>query len=218
MIAGAARGRTLLAPKGMSTRPMMDIVKGSLFNMLDALGGVEGIVLDLFAGSGSLGIEALSRGAEHADFVEQNRAACQVITENLTRLGFASQGHVVIQSVEAFIKTPTLPAHPALHPAGQAVSPGRNDNYDLVFMDAPYANRVSQHLLALLAAGSLLADDAFVCVGHHQHEDLPERIGNLAQIKHRRFGASCISIFQNLKSETPSSDPPRALGGGGRTV
>ncbi|MCA1554712.1 MAG: RsmD family RNA methyltransferase, partial [Chloroflexi bacterium] len=80
VIAGTARGRTLNAPSGNeTTRPMMDIVKGSLFNMLDVMGGIEDeTVLDLFAGSGSLGIEALSRGAARVDFVEQSREACKV--------------------------------------------------------------------------------------------------------------------------------------------
>src|SRR5512143_1617821 len=103
VIAGTARGRELRAPRGQGTRPMMDIVKGSLFNMLDSMDGIGGRVLDLFAGSGSLGIEALSRGADSADFVESDREACRVLRENLERLGFAAQARVLNRSVEHFL-------------------------------------------------------------------------------------------------------------------
>jgi 16S rRNA (guanine(966)-N(2))-methyltransferase RsmD len=168
----------------MKTRPMMDIVKGSLFNMLEALDGIGGNVLDLFAGSGSLGIEALSRGAAHADFIEQNREACKIITENLQRLGFAAQGRVITRSVAAFLTSASV-----------------NANYDLVFVDAPYADLVSLNVLTLLIANDWLHDDACVCIGHHKHEALPEQCERLRRIKYRCFGASCLSIYQNLKSE-----------------
>jgi 16S rRNA (guanine(966)-N(2))-methyltransferase RsmD len=192
VIAGIARGRTLLAPKDMGTRPMMDVVKGSLFNMLESLGGIEDAnVLDLFAGSGSLGIEALSRGAAHADFVEQSREACKVIDENLARLGFASQGRVIARSVGQFI---TIPLAPTEREEGKA--------YDVVFMDAPYPAQVSQELLTRLAGWPRLGDNALVCIGHHKREVLPDQLAYLERIKHRCFGASCISIYRNRKTET----------------
>jgi 16S rRNA (guanine(966)-N(2))-methyltransferase RsmD len=170
----------------MRTRPMMDIVKGSLFNMLEALDGIGGNVLDLFAGSGSLGIEALSRGAAHADFVEQNREACKIIRENLHRLGFAARGQVITRSVAAFLTTT-----PARAP------------YALVFIDAPYVEPVSLNVLTLLIANDWLNDKACVCIGHHKHETLPEQYERLQRIKYRCFGASCLSIYQNLTSSIP---------------
>src|SRR2546428_8229455 len=101
VIAGTAGGRGLKAPRGMGTRPMMDIVKGSLFNMLDALGGIEDLTtLDLFAGSGSLCIEALSRGAAHVDFVEQSRDACAISGEDLARPGLAHKAHVFTRNAQ----------------------------------------------------------------------------------------------------------------------
>lgn len=173
---------------------MMDIVKGSLFNMLEVLDGIGERVLDLFAGSGSLGIEALSRGTEHADFVEQNREACQLITENLQRLRLANQGRVVTQSVLTF-----LSAVPSRSHFTTASVP-----YDLVFIDAPYANKVSVAVLTLLTAQPWLTDEAYVCVGHHKYEALPEQCETLRRMKYRCFGASCLSIYQ--KQNTPAYD------------
>ena len=185
VIAGEARGRSLLAPKGMGTRPMMDIVKGSLFNMLEAMDVIEGRALDLFSGSGSLGIEALSRGVDAVDFVENDREACKVIHANLERLGLAERGRVIAGSVDRLVDG-TASAR-----AGRLAGP-----YQLVFIDAPYAQKVSQGLLGTLAHSTLLAADAIICVGHHRQEDLPDELDGLERVKFRRFGASCISIYR----------------------
>ena len=183
VIAGSARGREVRAPRGMNTRPMMDIVKGSLFNMLDALGGVSGRALDLFAGSGSIGIEALSRGAEFVDFVEHDRDACRVLRENLSRLGFDARARIHMRTVEQYL-------------GGTPVA------YDVVFMDAPYPARVSAALLERIAGGVWLVPDGVVCIGHHKHEDMPEAAGLLERIKYRCFGASCISIYAAPAADT----------------
>src|ERR671938_762263 len=88
VITGSAKGHGLKAPKGMTTRPMLDRVKEALFSVLEGYGPIRGRVLDLYAGTGSLGIECLSRGASAADFVEQRAHVCRIIHENLehTRL------------------------------------------------------------------------------------------------------------------------------------
>jgi len=185
VIAGEARGRSLLAPKGMGTRPMMDIVKGSLFNMLDAMDGIEGRSLDLFSGSGSLGIEALSRGVDSVDFVENDREACKVIHVNLERLGLVERGRVIVGSVDR------LTDGTASTRSGRLAGP-----YQLVFMDAPYAQKVSLGLLGMLAHSKLLAADVIICVGHHRQEDLPDELDGLERVKFRRFGASCVSIYR----------------------
>ena len=175
---------------------MMDIVKGSLFNMLRTMEGIDGRCLDLYAGSGSLGIEALSRGAEFVDFVEQNRAACEVITANLERLGFTDRARVLPRAVESFLAS-TAAQSPA---------------YELVFIDAPYAEHVSLKILSLLSASPVLTADTLVCVGHHVHEDLPDETDKLTRLKFKRFGASCLSIYgltSSLESEADeaSSSP-----------
>jgi 16S rRNA (guanine(966)-N(2))-methyltransferase RsmD len=180
----------LLAPKGMSTRPMMDIVKGSLFNMLEAMGGVGGRALDLFSGSGALGIEALSRGVEAVDFVENDREACKVIRTNLERLGLAERGHVFSSSVDPFVAA-----------AAARAASTTNGSYRLVFIDAPYTQKVSQRLLETLSHGTMLAADALICVGHHRHEELPDELDALQRVKFRRFGASCISIYRRAVAD-----------------
>src|SRR5581483_8943357 len=95
VIAGAARGRPLQAPKSPATRPTSDLVRGAIFSMLETRGAWFTRVLDLYAGTGAMGIEALSRGAERAVFVERDRAACAVITANLEKTGLSSNGTIL---------------------------------------------------------------------------------------------------------------------------
>ena len=122
IIAGQWRGRTLIAPKGTDTRPTADRTREALFSMLvSRLGSFEGLrVLDLFAGSGALGLEALSRGAAHATFVEQDGAALDALKANIAKLGASSNSDVRAQSVTAL---------------GPAPAP-----YDLLLLDPPYGS------------------------------------------------------------------------------
>lgn len=122
IIAGAWGGRRLATPKGSNTRPTSDRVREALFSSLESeLGGFDGLrVLDLYAGSGALGVEALSRGAEQADFVEADRKAATVIKRNLAELGVsASRARVHVTSVDRFLSQVA-------------------DGFDLVFLDPPY--------------------------------------------------------------------------------
>src|SRR5262245_10228804 len=105
VVAGACRGRTIIAPDGLDTRPTSDRVREAVFNALGSLGAVEGArVVDLFAGTGALGIEALSRGAERCTFVERNRGARDVIHENLQNLGLVGRAEVVANDVLLFLR------------------------------------------------------------------------------------------------------------------
>ncbi len=120
VVAGTAGGRRLEAPEGDSTRPTTDRVREAVFNSLYSLGAVEGArVLDLFAGSGALGIEALSRGAVHATFVESDRRVRQVIDRNLEALGLDDRSSVVSADGVAYLS--------------------RAGSYDLLLLDPPYA-------------------------------------------------------------------------------
>src|SRR5438105_11521226 len=103
VISGTAKGRPLKAPPGLSTRPMTDRLKTSLFDTLTPYGIGGARVLDLYAGSGSLGIEMLSRGANWADFVEQNQAACRIIADNLRTTGLSDRARVYTMPVARFI-------------------------------------------------------------------------------------------------------------------
>src|SRR5690349_8850661 len=122
IIAGAWGGRRLATPKGAGTRPTSDRVREGLFSSLESeLGGFDGLrVLDLYAGSGALGLEALSRGAEHADFVEKDRSAAATISKNLRELGVPrSRARVHVGPVARFLSEAPEP-------------------FDLVFLDPPY--------------------------------------------------------------------------------
>ncbi len=123
VVAGDARGRRLIAPEGRETRPTLDRVRESMFNSLASLDAIEGArVLDLFAGSGALGIEALSRGADHVTFVDSDRNARRAIETNLATTGYGDRAEVVASTAEAFLGRSTTSASP----------------HTLVLLDPPY--------------------------------------------------------------------------------
>jgi 16S rRNA (guanine966-N2)-methyltransferase len=143
VIAGTAGGRRLVAPAGSATRPTSDRVREATFNALGSLGAVDGAtVLDLFAGSGALGIEALSRGAAHATFVDQDRAARAAVAANLATCGFADRAEVVASPGERF--------------AAESARAGRR--WDLAVLDPPYGFDGWDALLAELPAELVAAE------------------------------------------------------------
>ena len=145
VIAGEAKGRTLVAPKGRTTRPATDRIRETLFAILEpSLPGAR--VLDLFAGAGTLGIEALSRGAAHVTFVERASAAVDALRKNLAATGFADRSELVAANVLGFLERG-----------------GRAETYDLVFLDPPFADiRVLDAALGHPSLARALAPDATV--------------------------------------------------------
>lgn len=181
VISGSAKGRPLRGPTGSGTRPMTDMVKGALFNILTPFGFVDAWVLDLYAGTGSLGIEALSRGAAHADFVEQNHGACQNVQANLDNTALAERGQVHCRSVSDFIAHPPLVA-------------GAIAKYDIIFADPPYAAPDIAQMITAVGERGLLRG-VFV-VGHARRGPLLDQYGSLVRIRHRSYGDSDFSIFE----------------------
>jgi 16S rRNA (guanine966-N2)-methyltransferase len=183
VIAGTARGIRLAAP-GEGTRPLADRVKQTLFAILEPdLAGAA--VLDLFAGSGAGGIEALSRGAARAVFVEHDRTAATVIDENLARTGFSGRGSVVRADALAYL-------------AGRAVADGP---FDLALVDPPYAEtdlleRTLARLAAPPAGGSLLTPRAWVVAKHFWRNPPPPAEGLLASVRTRRFGETALTFYR----------------------
>jgi 16S rRNA (guanine966-N2)-methyltransferase len=180
VIAGTARGVPLRAPRDRATRPVTDRVKETLFGILgDRVPGAR--VLDLYAGSGALGIEALSRGAASGVFVERGRAAVATIRHNLaaTRLGEGAQ--VFAGDVERFLAGPSAPGP-----------------YDLVFLDPPYAERAILAPLERLLP--LLSPDASVVVKHFWRTDVPAPSGLLAW-RNRRFGETALTFLARSGQE-----------------
>jgi 16S rRNA (guanine966-N2)-methyltransferase len=179
IIAGSRKGARIFAPKGHDTRPTGDRAREAAFNLIGPLEGAR--VLDLFAGSGAMGLEALSRGAASATFVEADRGAAATILRNLDKLGL--EGATVIRDDAAR----------AL--AGDAAS-GRR--YDLVLIDPPY--RMLAGLLPTLAAylPAVVAPDGLVVVESDAREepDLP-----LPKRTSRRYGSARITVFEGLEIE-----------------
>jgi 16S rRNA (guanine966-N2)-methyltransferase len=148
VVGGSARGRRLVSPPGTGTRPTSDRVREAVFNALWSRGAVDGArVLDLFAGSGALGIEALSRGAVHATFVDADRAAREVVRRNLEACGFVDRAHIVAATAERYLAG-----------LGGDTATGVTDGYephrefDLAFCDPPYAFAGWDDLLSALPA------------------------------------------------------------------
>jgi 16S rRNA (guanine966-N2)-methyltransferase len=149
VIAGEAHGRRLRAPRGLVTRPATARVRASIFSRLAVRTEISGArVLDLFAGSGSLGLEALSRGAQSAVFVDSSHAAAGAIRENLRVLGLEQRAKIMVAGVARAI----------------ALLGARGARFDLVFVDAPYRNDISAAVIETLAASGLLGADAYVAV------------------------------------------------------
>lgn len=161
----------------MRTRPMADKVREAAFSMLDSMGISPERVLDLYAGSGSVGIEALSRGASWVDFVEQNAAACAVIRDNLASTGFAAQARVHQRPVQAFVSRVEEP-------------------YDFVIMDPPYADPEIIPTMAAVGGSGAVEDGTVLLIGHSPRVELPESIGPWRRLRERCHGDSCFSIYE----------------------
>lgn len=174
---GSAKGRNLKGPPTTGTRPMADKIRQAVFSALGSLGVEPDRVLDLYAGTGAIGIEALSRGAEWCDFVEMTAPAAAVVRENLERTQLSARGDVHRQSVQSYLHRRALP-------------------YDLVVLDPPYADPAIADTLAQVAESALVQSGTIVVLGHWPRLALPEQIGRLEMLKRRCHGDSCFSIFE----------------------
>lgn len=196
VISGSARGRTLKGPPSAATRPMADKIKGALFNSLASLGVEPEAVLDLYAGTGSVGIEALSRGATRGDFVDQGREQCAVIRDNLATTGFDTVARVHQTPVRSYIA-------------------GARSTYDFVIVDPPYADPDIVETLELLAASTLVQSGSIVVLGHWPRIQLPDRIGRLESLRNRCHGDSCFSIYEVVSEDNAHPMASEAVEEGG---
>jgi 16S rRNA (guanine966-N2)-methyltransferase len=182
VIAGRAKGHHLKVPKGTGTRPATDLVRGAIFSILETTNSNWSRVLDLFAGSGALGIEALSRGAGWVDFVEREPRCCNIIRENLEKTKLADQAHVYCCSVAkalSFLK----------------------DEYSIILIDPPYADSSIGSLVQQLATSKLVGAESIIVVTHSPHLPLESTYASLHLLKERRHGDSCIKVYQ--KEDNP---------------
>lgn len=179
VITGRAKGHRLKAPKGLNTRPMLDRVKESLFSVLEGYGPIRGRVLDLYAGTGSLGIECLSRGASAADFVEQSAHVCRIIHDNLEHTRFADVGRVHCMPVARYLNE----------------ARGRQ-TYDIIIMDPPYADPHIEATIRTITESDLATPEGLLIVGHSPRVVLADAYGAWNRLKFRRLGDSCFSIYE----------------------
>jgi 16S rRNA (guanine966-N2)-methyltransferase len=180
VIGGRLGGRRLVAPAGDGTRPTSERVSEAIFNILGPP-PEDARVLDLFAGAGALGIEALSRGATHALFVDQARAAMHAVERNLGALDLRGVSRTVIGDARRVLAD--------LARAGDV-------GFDWVFVDPPYAGDLASSALAVLGGGALLRGDAIVIAEHDRRSTLDPRYGALVLDDQRRYGDTAVSFFR----------------------
>jgi 16S rRNA (guanine966-N2)-methyltransferase len=173
---GSAKGQILKTLPGLAVRPTTDKVREAIFSILQSLPGNWDRGLDLFAGSGALGIEALSRDMEYIDFVDQNGKCCQVIKENLKKTGFTEKSHIYCCPVSRAIGFLDAP-------------------YDIIFMDPPYADTTLGSLLESLSGSKLVSADTILLASHATRSPLEKQYNNLSMIKEKKYGDTCISIY-----------------------
>ena len=174
---GKAKGAQLKILPGRSIRPTTNMVKEAIFSLLENTANSWCRALDLYAGSGALGIEALSRNAEWVDFVDRRGKCCDIIKHNLGKTGVLHKAHIYCCSVN------------------KAVS-FLNNNYDIVFIDPPYSDPSTNNLLISLANSKLVGENSTIVVCHANRFPLNSNYGGLHLIKQRRYGDTFISIYQ----------------------
>ncbi|MGE6631274.1 16S rRNA (guanine(966)-N(2))-methyltransferase RsmD [Bacillus sp. NPDC077027] len=179
VISGTKKGRSLKAVPGQSTRPTTDKVKESIFNMIGPYFD-GGWALDLFAGSGGLGIEALSRGFDHCIFVDRDMKAVQTVKANLAALELTEQSEVFRNDA---------------HRAVAAVSK-RDESFRAIFLDPPYKDQKLKHLLELIEKRELLSEDGFVMCEHDKDVILPKESGLLEISRQEIYGLTGITIYR----------------------
>jgi 16S rRNA (guanine966-N2)-methyltransferase len=182
VIAGSAKGRNLKfpdLPKGKRLKPLTGQAKEALFNILVAKNGGARF-LDLFAGTGSVGIEALSRGAELAFFVEMDRRAVETIRENLDMCGFTDRSEVYCLEAEKAVK----------------VLDRENAKFDIVFIGAPYGSPVLGKVLQVISETKILAGNAVVVAEHSIRDKIEENYTKLSKFRDARYGDTVLSFYK----------------------
>lgn len=180
VIAGTAKGRRLRAGRGLAVRPTADKVKGALFNILESRFNLEAAeILDLFAGSGALGIEALSRGAATVTFVEQAAPALRLLRENVRVCGFEGRARVRAMAV----------------PRALAQLARARARFDGVLLDPPYGRGLLDNTLGALAEHALVRPGGWVMLEHHIDEAPPAGAGPLRLTQTRRYGKTGLALY-----------------------
>ena len=186
IIGGLLKRRKLYFPKTRATRPVTDRAKETIFNVLGTV-CEEALVLDLFAGSGSLGIEALSRGANHVDFVDSEKPAYSCIHRNLEALGLAGQGRIMT--------IPVLEAIKSLEKQGKT--------FNLIFLDPPHNKGLIKKVLRQIDHSDIVTTSGIIIVGRSNHESLPPNLNTLYLQREIKIGQAFVCLL--ARQETGGS-------------
>jgi len=178
VIAGTAKGRLLKAVPGIGTRPTTDKVKEAIFSMIGPYFD-GGLGLDLFAGTGGLGIEALSRGLDRVIFIDMEKTSIQVIEDNLKTLGFKDQAEVYRNEAQRALQ----------------VLSKRGLKFDLIFLDPPYSMKQVDELLLQMQQMDMIQDQATVLVEHDAKHVYPDGIGRFKVRKRTNYGETAVAIY-----------------------
>jgi 16S rRNA (guanine(966)-N(2))-methyltransferase RsmD len=176
---GHAKGITIRTPKGSHVRPTSDKVREALFDTL-GVDVADTRVLDLFSGSGALGIEALSRGAEHVTFVEHDPIALRAIAENLARVGLAEKSEIV-----------RLDFRSALRKLGR-----RERKFHLILADPPYQRNLLENMADAIAQHSITLRETIIVIEHFKKTEPPPAIAGIPLVETRTYGQTALSYFR----------------------
>lgn len=178
IIAGEAKNRKLKTRKGFDTRPTLESVKESLFSIIAPY--LEGSVfLDLFSGSGSIALEAISRGAKRAVMIEKDSEALRYIIENIDSLGFTDRCRAykndVLRAIEILGK--------------------KGEKFDIIFMDPPYQDEICKKVLKEIEKANILKDDGLIICEHHLYENLEDEIAGFRKTDERKYNKKILTFY-----------------------
>jgi 16S rRNA (guanine(966)-N(2))-methyltransferase RsmD len=181
VVSGTCKGKSLKAVPGNTTRPTTDKVKEAIFNMIGPY-FEGGIALDLFAGSGGLGIESLSRGLEKAIFIDRDHKAIQTIYENLNACQLENQAEVYRNDADRALKALIK----------------REVSFDYIFLDPPYKQQQLVNIMQKMDQYMLVHSGSRIVCEHSHEVELPASIGELMQVKHEEYGIIAITIYEKV--------------------
>jgi 16S rRNA (guanine966-N2)-methyltransferase len=179
VVSGTCKGHPLKAVPGNTTRPTTDKVKEAIFNIIGPY-FEGGLVLDLFGGSGGLGIEALSRGMEKAIFVDRDGKAVQVIRQNVESCRLTERAEIYRNDAERALKALIK----------------REISFDLILLDPPYKDHKIVSLISIIDQNGLLNDTGIIMAEHAVNVELPQNIGRLTKKRYENYGITAISIYE----------------------
>lgn len=179
VISGKARGLKLNPPKDQSVRPTTDRVKESLFNIINSY-VMDSNVLDLFAGSGSLGIECLSRGAKHCVFSDLSKESIKIIQSNIKKARVERDSTVINKDYKNAISDMGI----------------KKAKFDIIMLDPPYYEGLFVDCIERIDDNNILSEDGIIVVEHDKKDELPDEIGNIVKTKEKKYGITVLSFYE----------------------